>query len=304
MPRGLPLERGDADEARRLHKMHATKRAERARSAHATPAQRKAASDACTAWLSLRETPATLSDFDAAYAKAEAWGVFDGAAAAPARARRRRPWRPVAAAAAARAWRPPVAAAPAAKRAKKVARCAQTRARLPRVRGACADAAAPAAGGRGSRARGARGAGRGRARESAAAQEGPSDDARRRTDGFLVGLKSDATEDELRTARRCGAVAQTRVLKDKRSGQPTGKGFVENSWRTVTRGQGPQARQGAAEGARWRRAVQIFASKYLCPERPAAPAPKAAGAFTPSRAARFAKAAAGPPAGPARRRRG
>ena len=108
------LERGDVDEARRLHKMHASTRAERVRSSSSTPAQRKAASDACTAWLVFERDAGSLADFDAAYAKAEAWGVFDGAAAAapvaaPAVAKRAR-----AAPAAA-----PAAAAPAAKRTKR-----------------------------------------------------------------------------------------------------------------------------------------------------------------------------------------
>ena len=66
--------------------MHASKRAERARSSSSTPAQRKAASDACTAWLVFERDAGSLADFDAAYAKAEAWGVFDAGAAAPARA--------------------------------------------------------------------------------------------------------------------------------------------------------------------------------------------------------------------------
>ena len=71
--------------------MHASKRAERARSSSSTPAQRKAASDAATAWLVFERDAGSLADFDAAYAKAEAWGVFDtGAAAAPAVAKRAR----------------------------------------------------------------------------------------------------------------------------------------------------------------------------------------------------------------------
>ena len=108
------LERGDVDEARRLHKMHASKRAERTRSSSSTPAQRKAASDACTAWLVFERDAGSLADFDAAYAKAEAWGVFDaGAAAAPVAA--------PAVAKRARAAPAPVAAAPVAKRAKKAA---------------------------------------------------------------------------------------------------------------------------------------------------------------------------------------
>ena len=107
-------------------------------------------------------------------------------------------------------------------------------------------------------------------------KKGPSDDARRlaRT-AFLVGLKSDATEDELRTAfEGCGAVAQTRVLKDKRSGQPTGKGFVE------FREDGEARAKALKLGKEPRKALggsapcKIFASKYLCPDRPAAPPPK------------------------------
>ncbi len=282
------LERGDLDEARRLHKMHATKRAERVRSAHATPAQRKAASDACTAWLVFERDAGTLSDFDTAYAKAEAWGVFDGGAAAPARAAA--PVRAAAASAATpvaapavvkRARAAPVvqapAAAPPAKRAKKATAPAAPAASAP------AATSAPAAPTLEAPAAAAAPAPAAPAPEAPAAdapaqqpppKKGPSDDARRlaRT-AFLVGLKSDATEDELRTAfEGCGAVAQTRVLKDKRSGQPTGKGFVEfvedGDARDKALKLGKEPRKALGGSA----PCKIFASKYLCPDRPAAAA--------------------------------
>ena len=171
--------------------------------------------------------------------------------------RRRRPRGGARAAARARAApAAPVAAAPAAAPAARQARPSAPRCqprRPPRRRArACGSRARGACAGGQPRAReagyaGARGAccgARGGAAPAPEAPEapaaepaptppppkkGPSDDARRlaRT-AFLVGLKSDATEDELRAAfEGCGAVAQTRVLKDKRSGQPTGKGFVE-----------------------------------------------------------------------------
>ena len=288
------LERGDVDEARRLHKMHATKRAERVRSAHATPAQRKAASDACTAWLVFERDAGSLADFDAAYSKAEAWGVFDaGAATAPARAAAA-PARAAAAPAAPIAKRSaPAAVAPAAKRTKKAAALgAPDPARAKPAVTPAPEAPAPTA----KRAKQATPAPEAPAAAPAPApaapapeapaadapanppppKKGPSDDARRlsRT-AFLVGLKSDATEEELRIAfEGCGAVAQTRVLKDKRSGQPTGKGFVEfvedGDARAKALKLGKEPRKALGGSA----PCKIFASKYLCPDRPAEAKPR------------------------------
>jgi len=273
------------------------------RSAHATPAQRKAASDAATAWLVFERDAGSLADFDAAYAKAEAWGVFDAGAAvaapvaAPAVAKRARAAPAAPAAPVAKRSAPAAApAAPAAKRTKKAAALgAPDPARAKPAAAPAPEAPAPTAK-RAKQATPAPEAPAAAATPAAAApapeapeapdadapanppppKKGPSDDARRlaRT-AFLVGLKSDATEDELRTAFEvCGAVAQTRVLKDKRSGQPTGKGFVEfledGDARAKALKLGKEPRKALGGSA----PCKVFASKYLCPDRPAAPAPK------------------------------
>ena len=82
-------------------------------------------------------------------------------------------------------------------------------------------------------------------------------------------------EEELKTAfEGCGAVAQTRVLKDKRSGQPTGKGFVEfvedGDARAKALKLGKEPRKALGGSA----PCKVFASKYLCPERPVAKEPR------------------------------
>ena len=290
------LERGDVDEARRLHKMHASKRAERARSSSDAGAAQGGVGRG-TAWLVFERDAGSLADFDAAYAKAEAWGVFDGAAAAARRARAR--------VAQARARGGARGGGPVAKRAKRRAGArgrGASRARSPRRRprarrrsrrqrprrrrpsarsGSHARGAGCGGGARGGAAPAPGGARGGAARPSnpPPPKKGPSDDARRlaRT-AFLVGLKSDATEDELRAAfEGCGAVAQTRVLKDKRSGQPTGKGFVEfvedGDARAKALKLGKEQRKALGGAA----PCKIFASKYACPDRPAAPPPKSRG---------------------------
>ena len=279
------LERSDVDEARRLHRTHASKRAERLKSAHATPVQRKHASDAATAWLVFERDAGSLADFDVAYAKAEAWGVFDGAASTPVRARAAAA--PVAAPAPvsapvakrARAAVPaaPAPAAPPPKRAKKAAAApvpAFVAPAVPRVEPAAA-ADAPADSGENAapppRPRRVGGG------PPPPPKKGPSDDAKRlaRT-AFLVGLKGGATtEAELRTAfGPCGAISQTRVLRDKRSGAPTGKGFVEFAEDDGARGKALKLGKEERRALGGDKPVSVFASKYLCPAAPVAAPPR------------------------------
>ena len=284
------LERGDVDEARRLYRLHAAKRAERLKAAHATPVQRKHASDAATAWLVFERDAGSLADFDAAYAKAEAWGVFDGAAAparvaaaqiaAPARAAA-----PVAAPAPvsapvakrARAAAPaaPAPAAPPPKRAKKAAAAsvpAPAAPAAPHVEPAAADAPADSGENVAPPPRPRRVGGG----PPPPPKKGPNDDAKRlaRT-AFLVGLKGATTEAELELAfAPCGAIAQTRVLRDKRSGTPTGKGFVEFAEDDGARGKALKLGKEERRALGGDKPVSVFASKYLCPAAPVAAPPR------------------------------
>jgi len=267
------VERGDLDEARRLHRVRAALAFEAARRRGAPPRAAADARAAAAAWLVFERDRGGLGDFDAALAKTDAWHRDLGPAPPPPPPPGKRARAAAADAGPARpAKRPAAPAAPApAAPAPAAAAAAAPAAAAPAAPAAAAVPAAPAA----APAAPAPAAAAAPAPAPAAAPRSAGAERLART-AYVSRLRPDVDDAGCVAffESRAGAVSAARVLRDKRSGAPKCAALVE-----FAAAAGLDAAVGLDARARGALAapggtIAVFRSKFLVPDAPPAPPPR------------------------------